>query len=200
MVTQVANIRAGSEPQLIWPQTLLSLHCTIFMRRSEVKLLSCVQLFATPWTVAYQSPLSMGLSRQEYWSGLHFLPQGTFLTQGSNTDLRHCRQMLSPSQPQWEYAINQGTIWTKKWWLKGNREGQKVPFIPWVWRKHSSVYDCQSEPLIHTSLGNHKETVIRTHLLECPKSLTVTTKCRWGRGETGILILCWWECKTVCPL
>ena len=72
MVTQVANIRAGSEPQLIWPQTLLSLHCTIFMRRSEVKLLSCVQLFATPWTVAYQSPLSMGLSRQEYWSGLPF--------------------------------------------------------------------------------------------------------------------------------
>ena len=32
--------------------------------------LSCVQLFATPWTVAHQAPLSMGFSRQEYWSGL----------------------------------------------------------------------------------------------------------------------------------
>ena len=31
---------------------------------------SCVQLFATPWTVARQAPLSMGFSRQEYWSGL----------------------------------------------------------------------------------------------------------------------------------
>ena len=31
---------------------------------SEVKLLSCVQLFATPWTVAYQAPLSMGFSKQ----------------------------------------------------------------------------------------------------------------------------------------
>ena len=31
---------------------------------------SCVQLFATPWTVACQAPLSMGFSRQEYWSGL----------------------------------------------------------------------------------------------------------------------------------
>ena len=31
---------------------------------------SCVQLFATPWTVAYQVPPSMGFSRQEYWSGL----------------------------------------------------------------------------------------------------------------------------------
>ena len=30
------------------------------------------QLFVTPWTVAYQAPLSMGFSRQEYWSGLPF--------------------------------------------------------------------------------------------------------------------------------
>ena len=40
-----------------------------------VELLSCVQLLATPWTVALQSPLSMGISKQDYWSGLHFLPQ-----------------------------------------------------------------------------------------------------------------------------
>ena len=32
----------------------------------------CVPLFATSWTVAYQSPLSMGFSRKEYWSGLPF--------------------------------------------------------------------------------------------------------------------------------
>ena len=31
---------------------------------------SCVQLFVTPWTVVHQAPLSMGFSRQEYWSGL----------------------------------------------------------------------------------------------------------------------------------
>ena len=35
-----------------------------------MKALSRVQLFATPWTVAYQVPPSMGFSRQEYWSGL----------------------------------------------------------------------------------------------------------------------------------
>ena len=34
------------------------------------QLLSCVQLFVTPWTAAQQAPLSMGFSRQEYWSGL----------------------------------------------------------------------------------------------------------------------------------
>ena len=36
----------------------------------DVKSLSRVQLFATPWTAAHQVPLSMGFSRQEYWSGL----------------------------------------------------------------------------------------------------------------------------------
>ena len=35
----------------------------------KVKSLSRVQLFATPWTVAYHAPPSMGFSRQEYWSG-----------------------------------------------------------------------------------------------------------------------------------
>ena len=38
----------------------------------KMKSLSHVRLFATPWTVAYQAPLSMGFSRQKYWSGLPF--------------------------------------------------------------------------------------------------------------------------------
>ena len=42
----------------------------------KVKLLSRVQLFATPWTVAYQAPPSMGFSRPEYWSGLPFPSPG----------------------------------------------------------------------------------------------------------------------------
>ena len=36
----------------------------------KVKSLSRIRLFATPWTVAYQARLSVGFSRQEYWSGL----------------------------------------------------------------------------------------------------------------------------------
>ena len=40
------------------------------------KSLSHVQLFATPWTVACQAPLSMGLAQQEYWSGLPFPSPG----------------------------------------------------------------------------------------------------------------------------
>ena len=41
-----------------------------YLQFRSVQLLSHVRLLATPWTAAYQGPLSMGLSRQEYWSGL----------------------------------------------------------------------------------------------------------------------------------
>ena len=40
--------------------------------RKKVNSLSCVWLFATPWTAACQAPPSMGFSRQKYWSGLPF--------------------------------------------------------------------------------------------------------------------------------
>ena len=42
----------------------------------KVKSLSRVRLFETPWTVVHQAPLSMGFSRQEYWSGLPFPSPG----------------------------------------------------------------------------------------------------------------------------
>ena len=38
--------------------------------KAKVKSLSRVRLFATPWTAARQAPLSMGFSKQEYWSGM----------------------------------------------------------------------------------------------------------------------------------
>ena len=41
-------------------------------KKVKVKLFSRVQLFDTPWTIAYHAPPSMGFSRQEYWSGLPF--------------------------------------------------------------------------------------------------------------------------------
>ena len=45
---------------------------SIILLRYEVKSFSRVWLFATPWTVAYQAPLSLGFSMQECWSGLPF--------------------------------------------------------------------------------------------------------------------------------
>ena len=53
----------------------------------HMKSLSRVRLFATPWTVTYQAPLSMGFYRQEYWSGLPFPSPGDL----PNPGLPHCR-------------------------------------------------------------------------------------------------------------
>ena len=60
----------------------------------EVKSLSRVRLFVTPWTVAYQAPLFMGFFRQQYWSGLPVPSPGDLPTQGLNPGLPHCRQTL----------------------------------------------------------------------------------------------------------
>ena len=45
---------------------------TLNVHGLKVKSLSRVQLFVTPWTVAYQAPPPMGFSRHEYWSGVPF--------------------------------------------------------------------------------------------------------------------------------
>ena len=49
----------------------LCVYIYIYMK-VKVKLLSHVQLFATPWTLVFQASPSMGFSRQEYWSGVPF--------------------------------------------------------------------------------------------------------------------------------
>ena len=68
----------GSPPSSAIPGILqartLDVGCYFLLQcmkvKSESESLSCVRLFATPWTAAYQASPSMGFSRQEYWSGL----------------------------------------------------------------------------------------------------------------------------------
>ena len=57
-------------------------------------MLSHVQLFATPRTVAHQAPLSMGIFRQEYWSGLPFSAPGDLPDPGIEPSIPQCRQVL----------------------------------------------------------------------------------------------------------
>ena len=68
--------------------------------RVKCQSLGRVQLFATPQSAAHQTPLSMGFSRQEYWSGSPSLLQGIFPTQGSSPHLLHCRWILYSLNPQ----------------------------------------------------------------------------------------------------
>ena len=65
---ELSNLFTQPNPQVSSNHYLFCPNILLFLS----PLLSCVQLFATPWTVAHQSPPSMGFSRQEYWSGLPF--------------------------------------------------------------------------------------------------------------------------------
>ena len=73
-------------------------------------VLSGVWLFATPWTVAHHTPLSMGFYRQEYWNGLSFPPPGIFLTQGSNPYLLDLLHWQADSLP----LASPGKLWKEQ--------------------------------------------------------------------------------------
>ena len=67
---------------------------------------SCVGLFATPWPVACEAPLSMGFPRQEDWSGLPFPPPGNLLSPGIELTLV---SLMSP-------ALADGFFTTRATW------------------------------------------------------------------------------------
>ena len=94
----------------------------------KVKSLSRVRLLATPWTAAYQAPPSMGLSRQEYWSGVP-LPSPIWVLV-----LWICLQCRRPGFNSWVGKIP----WRRKWqptpeFLPGESHGQSslVGSSPW---------------------------------------------------------------------
>ena len=64
--------------------------------KEKVKSLSHVRLLSTPWTAAYQAPLSMGFARQEYWSGVPLPSPWMPLTVSNNQKLRRGKEGFSP--------------------------------------------------------------------------------------------------------
>ena len=66
---------------------------------NEVKSLSRVRLFATPWTVAYQASPSRGFSRQEYWSGLPSSAAGDLPDPGIKYGFPELQADSLPSEP-----------------------------------------------------------------------------------------------------
>ena len=96
---------------------------------SEWKWLSRVLLFATPWTVAQQVPLSMGFSRQGYWSGLPFPSPGDLPKPG-----------IEPSSPVL-FSFSFASFWSLPYWgLWEQCVCVTVSPIPlhfslgWIWR------------------------------------------------------------------
>ena len=87
-----------------------------------MKLLSHVQLFVIPWTIAYQVPPSMEFSRQEYWRGLPFPSPVDLHNPGLNPGVLHWRQKLyclshQASPKSKNPKVNaQGASKIVKWW------------------------------------------------------------------------------------
>ena len=91
----------------------------------EVKSLSRVQLFATPRTVVYQAPPSMGFSRQEYWSGLPF-------PSPMNTGVG-CHFLLQWILEWVAISFSRGSSWPRNWTQVSHIVGRC--FMVWVTRE-----------------------------------------------------------------
>ena len=81
------------------------------------QLLSCVQLFATLWTVARQGPLSVGFFRQEYWSGLPFPPPGDLPNPGIKSE---SPALQVDSLPLSHHEGKKKCVWLAQAILSGN--------------------------------------------------------------------------------
>ena len=85
--------------------------------RACTKSLNHVQIFATPWTVAHQAPLSTGFSRQEYWSGLPCPPPGDLPDPGTEQEAS-CTFCIAGEfftteplwEPQWPFMLSQMAV------------------------------------------------------------------------------------------
>ena len=76
-----------------------------------MKSLGRVRLFATPWAVVHQAPLSMDFPGKNTGVGCHFRLQEIFPTQGLNPGLPHCRQTLYHLSHQGRFrAVEQSVL------------------------------------------------------------------------------------------
>ena len=97
--TESSQIRDQTSVPCNWGQIPNHWSTRKKVKEKKVKLLSHVPLFATPWTVAHQAPLSMGFSRQEYWSGLPFPSPGDLPNTGIEPGSPEMQADSLPSKP-----------------------------------------------------------------------------------------------------
>ena len=115
----------------MWYPVWISSHCQIFpllplllpacpqaelapfsIFSSMLNCFSCVLFFVTLWTIACQAPLSIGFSRQEYWSRLHSLLQGKFPIQGLSPALQtDCLPSEPLGKPIFQDFVPDGVKW-----------------------------------------------------------------------------------------
>ena len=114
-------------PGILQARTGVGCHFLLQCMKVKGKSLSRVRLFATPWTSAHQAPLSMGFSRQEYWSEV---PSGT----SGKENPCQCRRLKRHRFDPWIRNIRWRRAWqTTPIFLPGESHGQRslVGCSPW---------------------------------------------------------------------
>ena len=134
---------------------------------------SCPALSLTPWTVAHQAPLSMGFSRQEYWSRLPFPPPGDLLDPGIQPNLMH-----------WQVNYH-CTTWKV-------REGaQKLEF------KQAPSQKWINNPIIVKIFICIE--IWKLLQLRSTCSFDWSQEADWGAGPSSQVSRCWARCPALCP-
>ena len=118
-----------------------------------MKSLSCVLLFVTPWTVAYQTPPSMGFSRQEYWSGLPLPSPPAYA--GSHKELDTTERLNNNTSLclQIKVVLGLGISWP--WTKEHGKRSSKTTHKKYDWvERHSGEgngiplqYSCLENPM-----------------------------------------------------
>ena len=137
----------------------------------KVKLLSRVRLFVTPWTVAYQAPPSVGVSRQECWSGLPFPFPGGLPDSGIKPRSPALQADALPSEPPGNKIMASGPI--TSWEIDGETVETVPDFIFWG-SKITADGDCSHEIKRHLLLGRK----VMTNLDSIFKSRDITLPTR----------------------
>ena len=110
----------------------------------KMKSLSRVQLFATPWTVAYQAPPSMRFSRQEHWSGLPFPSPGDLPYPGIEpwSPALQADTLTSqpPGKPNKVHLVKAMVFpvvmyGCESWTIKNSEHQRNDAFELWCWRR-----------------------------------------------------------------
>ena len=151
------------------------------MLKVKMKSLSCGWLSAAPWTVAHQAPPSVGLSRQEYWSGLLFPSPGRI--QETFPRSFRCRDWTRVSHT----AGRCFTIWATRevqvgvsWLKKKNKQKNLTPTfyvgVSWVKKKKDSLCSQSTCPLLTTMrvfLNDENYSTCTIHIHLEPQNVTL---------------------------
>ena len=174
-----------------------------------VWVLSHVWLFSTPWTVVCQAPLSMGFSRQEYWSGLPCPPPGDLSDPGIEPSFnclqcRSCR-FFTAEPPGFTIPRERGAKYLVSWKQNSSFQSYLIPCEETKnWNYFTIMYYDRTK---HWQIQlNYSVLASRHAAVEGPRGLTLTAftvhLCfwlgKWGQTAITLLFLNWSQFGKCC--